>query len=190
MGPRPGALPTADPAGPLRVGILADTHGLLRPEVLERLAGCDLLLHAGDVGDPAVLARLEAVAPVWAVRGNVDGAVLPHLPEVLSGRLGGVRGIQVETAAAPGDMAARGDVAQAGLAFRMTHTREDVAPSWIRDAHLVVFGHSHRPELEWQSGCLLLNPGSCGPRRFRLPLTVAILAVHADRLVPQILAVE
>lgn len=163
----------------MRVGVLADTHGLLRPLVLERLAGCDLLLHAGDVGevggqrggDPAddaapILARLARLAPVLAVHGNVDGGALAAaLPAVRSGDL-------------------------AGLPFRMTHRREDVAPEWLRQARLIVFGHSHRPELEWQGDCLLLNPGSCGARRFRLPLTVAVVTVAGDRLVPEILSVE
>jgi putative phosphoesterase len=155
----------------VRVGILADTHGLLRPLVLERLAGCELLLHAGDVGDVTdqdepILARLGRLAPVLAVRGNTDGGELAAaLPAMRSGDL-------------------------AGLPFRMTHRREDVAPDWARQARLIVFGHSHRPELEWRGDCLLLNPGSCGARRFRLPLTVAVVTVAGDRLIPQILAVE
>ncbi len=166
----------------MRVGVLADTHDLLRPLVLERLAGCDLLLHAGDVGEvrssgggpgggqsddaEPILVRLARLAPVLAVRGNVDGGALAAaLPAVRSGDL-------------------------AGLPFRMTHRREDVAPNWLRQARLIVFGHSHRPELEWQGDCLLLNPGSCGARRFRLPLTVAVVTVAGDRLVPEILSVE
>lgn len=162
----------------MRVGVLADTHGLLRPLVLERLAGCDLLLHAGDVGEvrgpgggpgddaEPILVRLARLAPVLAVRGNVDGGALAAaLPAVRAGDL-------------------------AGLPFRMTHRREDVALEWLRQARLVVFGHSHRPELEWQGDCLLLNPGSCGVRRFRLPLTVAVVTVAGDRLVPEILSVE
>jgi putative phosphoesterase len=150
---------------PLRIAVLADTHGLLRPRVLARIAGCDLVLHAGDVGDAAVLRGLEAVAPVWAVRGNVDGGELAKLPAVLAGSLGGV-------------------------ALRMTHARAEVEESWLAEAGLVVFGHSHRPELEWRGGCLLLNPGGCGPRRFRLPLTVGLLGVAAGRVVPEILEVE
>ncbi len=155
----------------MRVGILADTHGLLRQAVLERLAGCDLLLHAGDVGETAVgeepiLSRLARLAPVLAVRGNCDGGAL--------------------AAALPADLA--GELA--GLPYRMTHRREDVAPAWLRDSRLVVFGHSHRPELEWRGECLLLNPGACGAKRFRLPLTVAVVRVEGDRLVPEILAVE
>lgn len=150
----------------MRVGVLSDTHNLLRSRVLERLAGCELILHGGDVGDLAILERLRAVAPVEAVRGNTDsGATADALPEVLSGDLG-------------------------GLPFRMVHRREDIAPAWTREARLVVYGHSHRPELEWRGNCLLLNPGACGPRRFHLPLTLAILTVTGDRIIPEILAVE
>jgi uncharacterized protein len=153
----------------MRVGVLADTHGLLRPRVLERLAGCDLLLHAGDVGDVALLARLAEIAPVTAVRGNTDEGAAARLPEVAAGELG-------------------------GLPYRMVHRREDVDPAWLRGpqaVRLVIYGHSHRPELVWQSDrCLLLNPGACGPRRFSLPLTVALLDIADGRLVPEILAVE
>lgn len=150
----------------MRVGVLSDTHNLLRPRVLELLAGCERILHGGDVGDLAILEQLRAVAPVEAVRGNTDsGATADVLPETLSGDLG-------------------------GLPFRMVHRREDIAPSWTREARLVVYGHSHRPELDWRGNCLVLNPGACGPRRFHLPLTLAILTVTDDRIVPEILAVE
>ncbi len=149
----------------LRVAILSDTHGLLRPRVLELAAGCDQILHAGDVGDPAILDRLRRIAPVTAVRGNMDGGALAELPAVVAGELD-------------------------GLAYRMTHRREDVDPAWPRQAGLIVFGHSHRPELEWRSGCLLLNPGAVGARRFQLPLTMALVTVTDGRLVPEIVAVE
>jgi putative phosphoesterase len=159
----------------LRVGVLSDTHGVLRPVVLERLAGCDLLLHAGDVGEPAptspvdsepILARLERLAPVVAVRGNWDsGALAAALPAVATGDLG-------------------------GMPYRMTHRREDIPADWPRQSRLIVFGHSHRPELEWRGDCLLLNPGGCGARRFRLPLTIAVVTVADNHLVPEILAVE
>ncbi len=153
-----------------RLGVLADTHGLLRPRVLERLAGCDLLLHAGDVGEPDILAALAALAPmqtmqaVRAVRGNCDGGELAALPFLVEGEID-------------------------GLPYAMTHRREDVPPAWSA-RRLVIFGHSHRPELQWQGECLFLNPGSCGARRFRLPLTVAIVKVTDGRLVPEILSVE
>lgn len=147
----------------MRVGVLSDTHNLLRPRVLELLAGCERILHAGDVGEPEILERLREIAPVDAVRGNTDAG--STLPETLAGDL-------------------------SGLPFRMVHRREDVAPAWIPRARLLVFGHSHRPELSWRGQCLLLNPGACGPRRFHLPLTLAILKVADHRIVPEILAVE
>jgi putative phosphoesterase len=150
----------------MRVGILSDTHNLLRPQVLERLAGCERILHAGDVGDLEILEQLRRIAPVEAVRGNTDGgATAAALPESLAGELG-------------------------GLPFRMIHQREDIDPAWIQRVRLIVCGHTHRPELAWQGSCLLLNPGACGPRRFSYPLTLAILTVSDGRFVPEILAVE
>lgn len=150
----------------MRVGVVADTHGLLRPRVPELLAGCDRILHAGDVGGAEVLARLREIAPVDAVRGNVDtGPDAETLPFSLDGEL-------------------------AGLPFRMVHRREDADLRDVKRLRLLVFGHSHRPELEWRGGCLLLNPGACGPRRFTLPLTIAVLSVADHRLVPEILSVE
>lgn len=150
----------------MRVGILSDTHNLLRPEVVERLAGCERILHAGDVGDLAILERLRRIAPVDAVRGNTDsGATAAGLPESLAGELG-------------------------GLAFRMVHRREDADLAWLPGLRLLVYGHTHRPELAWHGSCLLLNPGACGPRRFHLPLTLAILTLAGSRIVPEILAVE
>jgi hypothetical protein len=149
----------------MRVGVLADTHNLLRPRVLELLAGCERILHAGDVGDLGLLDRLRRIAPVDAVRGNTDSGAAAGLPEVLAGDLD-------------------------GLPFRMVHRREDVDPRWPAESRLVVYGHSHRPELSWHGSCLLLNPGACGARRFHLPLTLAILRVADSRIVPEILAVE
>jgi putative phosphoesterase len=150
----------------MRVGVISDTHNLLRPRVIELLAGCERILHAGDVGDLAILEALRRIAPVDAVRGNTDeGATAAALPEVLTGDL-------------------------AGLPFRMVHRREDVDPRWLKNSRLVIHGHSHRPELSWHGSCLLLNPGACGNRRFHLPLTLAILGVADPRIVPEILEVE
>lgn len=150
---------------PSRIGILSDTHGLLRPRALELLAGCDHILHAGDVGDPEILTRLGEIAPVTAVRGNCDGGAWA----------------KALSAEAQGELS--------GLPFAMTHRREDVPPGWIARSRLIVFGHSHRPELRWQGSSLLLNPGACGHPRFHLPLTLALVTVDGDRLTPEILAV-
>ena len=150
----------------MRVGVISDTHNLLRPRVLELLTGCERILHAGDVGEPEILQQLRRIAPVDAVRGNTDtGEMAAELPETIAGDL-------------------------AGLPYRMVHRREDADPAWILRLRLLVFGHSHRPEMEWRGSCLLLNPGACGPRRFHLPLTIAILTVTDNRIVPEILAVE
>jgi uncharacterized protein len=149
----------------MRVGVLSDTHGLLRPAVLARLAGSERILHAGDVGGPEILDALRAIAPVEAVRGNVDTGAMASLPESVAGELD-------------------------GLPFRMVHRREDADPKWLPRLSLLVFGHSHRPEISWESGCLLLNPGAAGQRRFKLPLTVAVLTIADGRIVPEILAVE
>jgi len=150
----------------MRVGVISDTHNLLRPRVLERLAGCERILHAGDVGDLAVLDELRRIAPVEAIRGNTDtGATAAALPATLSGELD-------------------------GLAFHLVHRREDADPRRLANLRLLVYGHTHRPELAWHGSCLLLNPGACGPRRFHLPLTLAILSVAGSRMVPEILAVE
>lgn len=152
----------------MRVGVISDTHGRLRPRVLELLAGCDRILHAGDVGEVALLDRLREIAPVEAVCGNTDTGEAARLPDVAAGEL-------------------------AGLPFRMVHRPEDVDPAWLRGrqaVRLVVHGHTHRPELAWHGDCLQLNPGACGARRFHLPLTVAVLTVIDRRIVPEILAVE
>ncbi len=154
----------------VRVAILADTHGLLRPRVLEIAAGCDLILHAGDVGDRkgrdrGILAALGEIAPVVAVRGDKDRGELAELPAVAAGDL-------------------------EGLPYRMTHRRCDLDPAWPRAVDLIVFGHSHRPALRWRSEALLLNPGAAGPRRFKRPLTMARVTVASGRLVPEILALD
>ena len=133
----------------MRVGVLSDTHGLLRPRVLELLAGCDRILHAGDVGSPEILARLREIAPLAAVRGNTDGGeVAAELPATLAGDL-------------------------AGLPFRMIHQREDADPGWPRHLRLLVYGHTHRPEMGLVfaaeprfSRCLFANWSS--PPRCRL----------------------
>jgi uncharacterized protein len=139
------------------VGVLSDTHGLLRPEAVRALEGVEHLLHAGDVGSPHVLEELFRLAPVTAVWGNVDGADLRvALPQVAHVELAGVTVVVAHTA----ETALRSDPAAA----------------------LVVFGHSHRPSVERSGERLLLNPGSAGPRRFRLPVCVARLTIEANRI--------
>lgn len=146
------------------VGVISDTHGLLRPEAIEALQGSQLIVHAGDVGASEVLEALRQVAPVVAVRGNVDTAPwasgLPAAEVVeVSGRLWYVLH-QIEHL----DL----DPAAAGMAA-------------------VVYGHSHRPSAEVRGGVLYLNPGSAGPRRFRLPITLARVGVEGLVLTPEFL---
>lgn len=136
------------------VGVISDTHGLLRDEAVSALRGAELILHAGDVGSADVLERLRALAPVVAVRGNVDTAPwAAALPETDVVDAGGVR-------------------------FYMLHVLEslDLDPA-AAGVSAVVFGHSHKPLAEMRRGVLYLNPGSAGPRRFGLPVTVARLTI-------------
>ncbi len=150
----------------IRLGIVSDTHGQLRSRVLEQLDGCDRILHAGDVGDATILDRLGELAPTDAVRGNVDfGDRLSALPAVISG-------------------------SAEQVAYRMIHQREHVPVDWQSSAQLIIYGHNHRPELEWRGRTLWLNPGAAGPRRFHLPLTVAVVTIHESQMVPEIFSVE
>lgn len=150
----------------IKLGIVSDTHGLLRETVLQRLAGCDRILHAGDVGDPEILDRLAEIAPVDAVRGNVDiGEALASLPSVVTG-------------------------SAEEITYRIVHQQEHAEEAWRNTSQLIIYGHSHRPEMQWRGGGLWLNPGAAGRRRFHLPLTVAVVTVVGKRLIPEILSVD
>ncbi len=138
----------------MRVGLISDTHGLLRPEAVKALAGVELIIHAGDVGSPEILAALGDLAPLVAVRGNIDtGAWAKTLPPTA--------------------------VAEVGKA--LIYVLHDVNDLDLDPAaagfSVVVSGHSHVPKNENRKGVLYVNPGSAGPRRFKLPVTVAILEV-------------
>ena len=149
------------------VGVISDTHGLLRPEAVAALAGCDLIVHAGDVGSPAVLAGLRRVAPVVAVRGNVDiESWARALPESEVARVGGAI-LYVLHDLARLDL----DPAAAGFAA-------------------VVSGHSHVPAIEEQGGVLYLNPGSAGPRRFSLPVSLARLRAGGGTVTAELVTLE
>lgn len=143
----------------VEVGVVSDTHGLLREEAVEALQGVDVILHAGDVGDPLILQQLVSLAPVFVVRGNVDRA--PWADALPSTEV-----IEV-----------------AGVTFFMLHELEllDLDPAEA-GIDVVVYGHSHRPEAEEKDGVLYLNPGSAGPRRFDLPVTLARLSIGEGTL--------
>ncbi len=131
-------------------GVISDTHGLLRPEALDALAGCNLILHAGDVGSPDILDRLSAIAPVQAIRGNIDkGAWTAALPETLAVQAGPARIYMLHDVHTLGF-----DPAAAGF-------------------QMVISGHSHKPSGRERGGVIYLNPGSAGPRRFHLPVSLA-----------------
>ena len=148
----------------MRIGLIADTHGLLRPEALTFLAGVDAIIHAGDVGRDQVLAGLRELAPVHAVRGNVD-------------RTGAV-----------GELPERLDLEFRGARIVVTHVRPE--PPGATDADVVVFGHSHRPLIETSDGCLWVNPGSAGPRRFRLPVSLGRLDLDGGPAVATLRTLE
>ena len=141
----------------LRVGILSDTHGLLRPEAAEFLRGCSHIVHAGDVGGPEILDRLRGLAPVTAVRGNNDqGRWAEALPRWEFLELHGVALYVLH------------DLAELAI---------EPAAAGVR---VVVSGHSHRPLVTERNGVLYVNPGSCGPRRFRLPVAAGELLVDGS----------
>jgi putative phosphoesterase len=137
------------------VGLIADTHGLLRPEAVQALRGAEVILHAGDIGRAAVLEGLRAVAPVTAVRGNVDrGLWAQALPktEVL-------------------------EIDQVGVIVIHDLKELDVDPE-AAGVKVVVSWHSHQPAIQERNGVLFVNPGSAGPRRFTLPVSVALMSVQ------------
>lgn len=146
-----------------RVGLISDTHGLLRPEAVAFLQGCDHIIHGGDIGKPAILAELAKLAPLTAVRGNNDkGEWAEALPETELIEIGGI------------PIHVLHDLAQLDIDLR------------ARDVRVVVSGHSHRALAQERDGVWYINPGGAGPRRFRLPVTVAELAIDAGSITPRI----
>ena len=141
----------------LRVGLISDTHGLLRPEARAFLVGCDYIIHGGDVGERKILDELACLAPLIAVRGNNDtGPWAAHLRETELIRVGNVFVYVIH------------DLAELDI---------DPAAAGVR---VVVSGHSHQPKIEERSGILYVNPGSCGPRRFKLPISVGEITVSGS----------
>jgi putative phosphoesterase len=151
----------------MTIGVISDTHGLLRPEALTALASVDHILHAGDVGDPAILDLLRRVAPLTAIRGNVDTsgpcALLP----------------------------ATEAVELAGCLFYLVHSLDDLDLNpKAASIGVIVTGHSHKAKIDWRDAVLYLNPGSAGPRRFSLPITVARVHLTNSHPEPQIITLD
>ena len=151
----------------MQIGVISDTHGLVRGEAVAALHGSDLILHAGDVGTSDVLETLAEIAPVFAVRGNIDrDDWAAKLPETRSNSSAG----------------------------RQFHLRHDIAGLDIDPAaegcDAVIFGHSHKPLIENRSGVLYLNPGSAGPRRFKLPVCLARIELGEFEMVPEIIILD
>jgi putative phosphoesterase len=138
----------------IRIGVISDTHNLLRPEALHILRGCEHIIHAGDICNPAVLDALNELAPVTAVRGNNDsGAGIDQLPEAATIRL-------------------------AETTIHVVHDIADV-PRRLDSIDIVITGHSHKPLIERRGATLFINPGSAGPRRFKLPVTLGIMTIES-----------
>ena len=147
----------------MRVGVISDTHGLLRHEAIVAMRGVDHILHAGDIGDPGILDQLRRLAPLTAIRGNIDR-----------------RGPCAQLPATEW-------IELAGHKFYMVHdiNELDLNPLAAGIA-AIISGHSHRPSIRWREGVLYLNPGSAGPRRFKLPISVGILDIGDRGIEPRI----
>jgi len=144
---------------PLLIGVISDTHGLLRPEAVDALRGSRHIIHAGDVGSPDILEKLFQIAPVTAVRGNIDKEAWARiLPETEVIELG-------------------------GISIYVLHdlARLDLKPQ-AAGFSVVISGHSHRPQQETRDGVLFFNPGSAGPRRFKLPISVGRLVIEHGKV--------
>ncbi len=146
-----------------KIGMISDTHGLVRPEVIAAFEGVGLIIHAGDIGGPEVLEALRAVAPVVAVRGNNDkGDWARTLPETEVAEVSGSR-------------------------FYLLHDRNELALNPAAAGFkAVISGHSHRPSIETKEGVLFINPGSAGPRRFKLPVSIALIRIQGTDLKAEI----
>ena len=150
-----------------RIGVLSDTHGFLREEVVTLFQGVDQIIHAGDVGSPDILDALEAVAPVVAGRGNMDRDDRPgKLPKTEMVRIG------------------------SGFIYVLHHLYDlDLVPE-AADIFAVVSGHTHKPSVTEKNGVLYLNPGGAGHRRFNYPITVAVLVVGKNEMIPRIIELD
>ncbi len=147
----------------MRIGLISDTHGLLRPEALAFLTGCDHIVHGGDIGDASIVERLTQIAPVTAVRGNNDRADwAAGIAETEMMQLGGIWFYALH------------DIAEL-----------DIDPI-AAGVQVVVSGHSHKPSIDTQGSVLYINPGSAGPRRFKLPISAGELLIDGASITPRI----
>ena len=147
-----------------RIAVLSDTHGLLRPEVLTAIDGCDAIIHGGDINKPEIIERLQEIAPVYVVRGNNDKEWAEHIPATLTFRIEDCR-------------------------FFLVHNKKEV-PKTLTGIDAVIFGHSHKYFEQTIDGRLWLNPGSCGKRRFDQEITLAILTVDGGTLSTQKVVIQ
>ncbi len=147
-----------------QIGLISDTHGLLRPEVMEALSDCSAILHGGDINRQEILDRLAGIAPVYAVRGNNDKEWAGHLPWTL-------------------------DFTLHGLHVFMTHKKKDL-PQNISDYDLILYGHSHKYEEKTEGRTHMINPGSCGPRRFNQEITMAKLTLDDGGRIAAIMRID
>jgi putative phosphoesterase len=157
----------------MRIGVVADTHGLFDRAILRHFVGVDRILHAGDIGTRAVIEQLEQIAPVTAVSGNVDGFEASGVPIEQVIELAGHRIALYHRLYEKGELTRDG----AGFLARTTPA-------------ICVYGHSHQPKIEWLEGVLLFNPGSAGPKRFRLPRAVGLLLLQNETIEPQHILLE
>lgn len=141
----------------MKLGVISDTHGVLREEVIENLKDCDYIIHAGDIGNEDIVHTLNSIAKTFVVRGNNDndGYAL-NIPEY--------REIEIDQ-----------------VLIYVTHDKEDI-PKELREVDLVIYGHSHKYSEETKDGIIYLNPGSCGRKRFSLPLSMAIVEINLDEI--------
>ncbi len=151
----------------MKIGLIADTHGLLRPQALAALQGVDHLIHAGDIGGPQILAELERIAPLSVVRGNNDSdAWADAIPESLTLRFG-------------------------AISLYVLHDLKKLAiDPKAEGIDVAIAGHSHKPLHDERDGVLYLNPGSAGPRRFKLPISVALLRIDGDTVRFELITLE
>ena len=149
----------------MKVGVISDTHGLLRPEAVAALQGCEQIIHAGDIGTSEILEQLSQIAPLHAVRGNNDlqAPWARQVPDYLM--------LDVD-----------------GWQTLLVHDIADVPALIDTSTRLVITGHSHKPLIEWRGATLYVNPGSAGRRRFKLPVTLALLEVLGTSIEPRLIA--